>query len=104
TETTPPLLVQDFAPGSATAGVQSVKESYVVSNLQPGTTYYWRIVSKTMANKTRTGPTWSFTTGGGAPPPPAPTGPQGTALSSKQVRLTWSAVAGEEGYKVERKP
>ena len=32
--------------------------------LRPGTTYYWRIVSKTMANMTRTGDLWSFTTGG----------------------------------------
>ncbi len=104
TSTTPPLLVEDFAPGSATAGVNSAKESYVVSNLQPGTTYYWRIVSKTMANKTRTGPTWSFTTAGGVPPPPAPTNLQGTAVSSTQIQLTWNDVAGEEGYKVERKP
>jgi hypothetical protein len=40
-----------------------------VAGLQPGTTYYWKIVSKTMANKTKTGPTWSFTTGGIAAPP-----------------------------------
>jgi phosphatidylserine/phosphatidylglycerophosphate/cardiolipin synthase-like enzyme/regulation of enolase protein 1 (concanavalin A-like superfamily) len=32
--------------------------------LQAGTTYYWQIVSKTMADKTKTGPVWSFTTAG----------------------------------------
>ncbi len=34
----------------------------VISNLAPGTTYYWKIVSKTMANKTAGGPVWSFGT------------------------------------------
>jgi hypothetical protein len=42
--------------------------------LQPGTTYYWKIVSKTMAYLTATGPVWRFTTagssgGGGLPAP-----------------------------------
>lgn len=35
--------------------------------LQPGTTYYWRIVSKTMADRTAPSPAWSFTTTGTAP-------------------------------------
>ncbi len=33
-----------------------------VSGLQSGRTYYWRIVSKTMAGKTASGPVWSFGT------------------------------------------
>jgi PLD-like domain len=74
TSSTPPLLIQDLTPGSATAGVNAAKESYIVSDLRSETTYYWRIVSKTMANKTRTGPTWSFTTTNGGPPPSTPTG------------------------------
>jgi phosphatidylserine/phosphatidylglycerophosphate/cardiolipin synthase-like enzyme len=74
TSSTPPLLVQDFAPGSATAGVNAVKESYGVSMLQPETTYYWRIVSKTITNKTKAGPTWSFTTTRSGTIPTAPTG------------------------------
>ncbi|HEY2961895.1 MAG TPA: phospholipase D-like domain-containing protein [Pyrinomonadaceae bacterium] len=52
-----------------------VMESYKLQiSLQPGTTYYWRVVSKTMANQTASGPTWSFTTGGTQPvqSPPAP--------------------------------
>jgi len=40
--------------------------------LQPGTTYYWKIVSKTMAGLAKTGPIWSFTTAGNPPPPPSP--------------------------------
>ncbi len=62
TASTPPLAVQNYAPGAATAGVSSTKESYTFTNLLPGVTYYWRIVSKTMANKTKTGATYSFTT------------------------------------------
>jgi phosphatidylserine/phosphatidylglycerophosphate/cardiolipin synthase-like enzyme len=65
---TKPFAV-DYMPSFATAGVTATKESFAVTGLQPGTTYYWKIVSKTMANKTRTGPTWSFTTTGSAPPP-----------------------------------
>src|SRR5687767_9645522 len=44
--------------------------------LNPGTTYFWRIVGKTMADKTANGPLWSFTTSGSAPAPtptPSPT-------------------------------
>ena len=36
-------------------------QSYSVS-LAAHTTYYWKIVSKTMANMTASGPVWSFTT------------------------------------------
>jgi PLD-like domain/Fibronectin type III domain len=99
-----PLVVQDFAPGSATAGVQSNRESYTVGNLAPGTTYYWRIGGKTMANRGNPGPIWSFTTSGGAPPPPTPTNLQASAESPTQVNLKWNDVAGEEGFKIERKP
>jgi phosphatidylserine/phosphatidylglycerophosphate/cardiolipin synthase-like enzyme len=42
-------------------------KSYALPTLQPGTTYYWQIVSRTMANLTATGAVWSFTTSGTAP-------------------------------------
>jgi hypothetical protein len=49
--------------------------SYVVPTaLKPGTTYYWKVVGKTMALKTRTSAVWSFTTTGGTPPPPSGSG------------------------------
>ena len=41
--------------------------SFPVSNLQGGTTYYWRIVSKTMANAAKAGPIWNFRTSGAGP-------------------------------------
>lgn len=38
--------------------------TFTTPALQPGTQYYWKVVSKTMANKTAAGPVWSFTTTG----------------------------------------
>lgn len=103
TPTTDAPVVVDFAPGSATAGVRSTKETFTVTGLQPGTTYYWQVVGKTMADMTKKGPIWRFTTAGGVPAPPAPTGLTATPVSSARIDLAWSNVDGEDGYKVERK-
>ena len=68
TNPNPPLFAADQFIGAVDNG--STPETFTPPTLQPGTTYYWRIVSKTMANMTATGPTWSFTTAGspgGAP-------------------------------------
>jgi hypothetical protein len=65
----PPL----FAPNQMLGPSQSagdLRAFTIATALQPGTTYYWKIVSKTMADMTATSPIWSFTTGGSAPPPP----------------------------------
>lgn len=70
--------------------------------LEPGTTYYWRIVGKTMANQTATGPTWSFVTAGTASAPPAPTGLTATAMSTTRIDLAWNASSGATGYRVEK--
>jgi phosphatidylserine/phosphatidylglycerophosphate/cardiolipin synthase-like enzyme len=48
----------------------SQNQSFVLPALQAGTTYYWRIVSKTAALLEKSGPIWSFTTAGSPPPPP----------------------------------
>jgi phosphatidylserine/phosphatidylglycerophosphate/cardiolipin synthase-like enzyme len=45
-------------------------KSVALRNLNPGTTYYWQVVSSTMANLTSTSEIWSFRTAGGAPPAP----------------------------------
>ena len=104
TTSAPPLVVQDYAPGSATAGVVSTKESYTFTGLQSGVTYYWRVRSKTMADKAVQGATYSFTTsGGGAAIPPAPTSLSAVPASPTRIDLAWEDVAGEEGYKIERK-
>ena len=41
--------------------------TYALPTLLPGTTYYWKIVSKTMAYVSDEGPVWSFRTAGTAP-------------------------------------
>ena len=38
--------------------------------LPPGTTIYWKVVSRTLANLPSSGEVWSFTTAGTPPPPP----------------------------------
>jgi phosphatidylserine/phosphatidylglycerophosphate/cardiolipin synthase-like enzyme len=71
TSPNPPLLAANQALGPS--NWEGQRQSLTVpAALQTGTTYYWRIVGKTMANQTATSPTWSFTTAGGAPPPPPP--------------------------------
>ena len=47
-------------------------ENYLVSDLQNGATYCWRVVGKTMANQTAAGPVWCFrasSTAAAASPP-----------------------------------
>lgn len=58
TTSTPPLYRAALA---VSPGSNSVTK-FTISGLTPGRTYYWRIVSKTMANKSKSGPTWSFGT------------------------------------------
>src|SRR6185503_8892759 len=90
TAPTPPLLAANVALGpSATT---TTNQSYTTPALQPGTTYYWRVVGKTMAGLTAPGPTWRFTTPLPTTPPVLPAGWQtgdvggvgvaGTATSS----------------------
>ena len=54
----PPLLAANVAvsPGST--------KTYTLPALAPATTYYWRIVNKTIANKTSSGSIYSFSTAG----------------------------------------
>ena len=59
TSSTPPRVVANAALGPSKT--TSTYQSYTFS-LAAHTTYYWRIVSKTMANMTASGSTWSFTT------------------------------------------
>jgi phosphatidylserine/phosphatidylglycerophosphate/cardiolipin synthase-like enzyme len=65
----PPLFAANQALGPSESS--SHHQSWSLPTLAPGTTYYWKIVSKTMAHLSRSGPVWSFTTAGApAPPPP----------------------------------
>jgi phosphatidylserine/phosphatidylglycerophosphate/cardiolipin synthase-like enzyme len=42
-------------------------QQFALAGLEMSTTYYWRVVSKTMANVTKAGPVWSFRTSGTPP-------------------------------------
>ena len=61
------LIASNVDTGAPDPAPNHVWGSYNISGLAPQTTYRWKIVSKTMANLTSTGPIWSFTTGGTAP-------------------------------------
>jgi hypothetical protein len=52
------LIASDVITGTLGTGGS---ESYLVSGLQNGASYCWRIVGKTMANQTAAGSTWCFT-------------------------------------------
>src|SRR5687768_8508835 len=95
TSSNPPLLISNAstAQSGATSGQTlldsgSVDDGHVETftlpvTLQPGTTYFWRVVGKTMANISANGPTWSFTTSGTGPTPtPTPTPTPGTGTES----------------------
>jgi phosphatidylserine/phosphatidylglycerophosphate/cardiolipin synthase-like enzyme len=65
TSSNPPLVATNVKLGPSQSSTDY--KSYALPTLQPGTTYYWKIVSKTMAYVTAAGPVWSFTTSGAAP-------------------------------------
>ncbi|MGA9771367.1 MAG: IPT/TIG domain-containing protein, partial [Blastocatellia bacterium] len=88
TDPNPPLLAADQFIGKVDNGVP---ETYKVQALQPGTKYFWRIVSKTMANVTASGPIRNFTTAGIPGAPPTVTGitpNSGTTLGGTNVTIT----------------
>jgi phospholipase D-like protein len=58
---------KDLGPSESTTDTQS----FTLPTLTPGTTYYWKIVSKTAAKLAKTGPIWTFTTAGSTAAPPS---------------------------------
>jgi phosphatidylserine/phosphatidylglycerophosphate/cardiolipin synthase-like enzyme len=68
TSSNPPLFAANQALGPSENTSQN--QSFTLPTLTAGTTYYWKIVSKTMAYLSRSGPVRSFTTAGALPPPP----------------------------------
>jgi phosphatidylserine/phosphatidylglycerophosphate/cardiolipin synthase-like enzyme len=70
TNPSPPLFAANRALGPSQTTSQH--QTFTLPTLTNGTTYYWKIVSKTAAGLTKTGDIWSFTTAGSAPPPPPP--------------------------------
>jgi phosphatidylserine/phosphatidylglycerophosphate/cardiolipin synthase-like enzyme/regulation of enolase protein 1 (concanavalin A-like superfamily) len=90
----PVLLDTELGPSESSTQYQS----FTATNLAAGTTYYWRVVSRTMANLSKNGDVWSFTTAGTAPPPPS-TGTSGNgdivlyALDGQITGTKWSIVS-----------
>jgi hypothetical protein len=66
----PPLLEANVELGPTTSS--RTPREYALPALAPHTTYYWRVVGKTMAQRASSGPIWSFTTGASPAPPPEP--------------------------------
>jgi hypothetical protein len=69
TSSNPPLVASDLLLGPSDTSSDYI--SYTVGDLAPDTTYYWKVVSKTMANvSSPSGGVWNFRTGA-APQPGA---------------------------------
>jgi hypothetical protein len=77
------------------------KQSYRISTpLTRGTTYYWRVVGKTMAWQVASSPVWSFTVTSVPPPlPPAPISP-GNGWITSNPTFIWSPVASATHYQL----
>jgi len=67
TFTSPNLIRVDNLAETPAKTASSTFSHTLTAPLLAGTTYYWRVVGKTMALKTKTSAVWSFTTAGGAP-------------------------------------
>ncbi len=84
--------------------LQKSSEKYTVTGLSPGTTYYWQIVGKTMADKTAKSSVSKFTTAGNAPSLANPSALSVTMNSvTAQASLAWTDTSSNEtGFKIER--
>jgi len=72
-------------------------------NLEPATTYYWRVQDVCGSVYSPYAPTFAFTTGSGGVILPAPTllsPAHGTVGAGEEVTLTWSSVTGAVGYQI----
>lgn len=72
TSSNPGLIAVDVGLGPTAPGESP--RTYQLPALAPGTTYYWKVVAKTMAEQQTAGAVWSFTTAGspGSAPKPLP--------------------------------
>jgi hypothetical protein len=99
TSPNPPKIAENLELGPSESDNER-QQFTIPATLSPGTTYYWRVVSKTMAQKEAAGDVWSFTTAGSAepPPPPPPNGTLGPGdillyASDATARATWTNAA-----------
>ena len=75
--------------------------SFADTGLLPGTNYLYRVrATNALGDSAYSNQTNATTL---VPPPAQPTGLAATSISSSQINLTWTDVATETGFKVERK-
>ena len=86
TSSNPPLLVGNVQLGPSQYSTDY--KTYALPALQPGTTYYWKIVTKTMAYVPAAGAVWSFTTAGTPAGGGGGTGPLPSGWASTDVGAT----------------
>ncbi|HEY2434450.1 MAG TPA: Ig-like domain-containing protein [Vicinamibacterales bacterium] len=100
----PPLLTSNVKLGPSQYSTDY--RTYALPALQPGTTYYWKIVSKTMAYVTAPGPVWSFQTAGTAtsnnPPSVSITAPANNASFVAPATVTVAATAADSDGTIAR--
>ena len=90
TSPTPPLFAANLTLGPSAS--TTTLQSFTTPPLQPNTTYYWRVVSKTMANATAAGPVWTFTTPASGATPSLP--PGWTAVDIGSVGISGASAYG----------
>jgi regulation of enolase protein 1 (concanavalin A-like superfamily) len=94
TDPNPPLFAANQQLGPTDPADPTTTQKFVPPLLQHGTTYYWRVVSKTMAGMTAKGAVVSFTTDGTAPPPPVPPAGASTIVMWTATDVAPGSVAG----------
>ena len=99
TSPNPPLLVADQMLGPSQT-LSDYKAYTLPITLTAGTTYYWKIVSKTMANMAATSEVWSFTTAGTATAPTSSLPSGWTSQDIGAVGVTGSASASNGTFTV----
>ena len=81
-------------------------QSTSITGLVPGTRYYWRVISRTMADLTQTSDTFSFVTAGitptNTPPSVALTSPTGNASFTAPASIAMAATASDQDGTVAR--
>jgi len=81
----------DFSPGIVTR-----ETTYTIGNLQPNTTYYFRVCSMRYTVSADDNAQYSYVSATTLPSPPtvAPTDLTATEVSSSRIRLSWTALPG----------
>ena len=96
----PPLIAADLRLGPSQS--MSDYRTYTLPSLLPGTRYYWKIVSKTMAGVPSVGQVWSFVTAGTAPGLATATDLDGDGRSDLVVYRkstgTWMSLLSKQSY------